>query len=161
MKQLSEQEALNKAAAYCTLCERCTSEVSAKLSAWGMNSTQSRRIIDFLVNENFIDEQRYCTAFANDKLRFNRWGRVKIAAALREKRLPQALVKEALEQIDEKEYSDTLLALINSKRKEIKAPDDYTAAQKLLRFVAGRGFEPSLAMKLIKIGSADLTDAFD
>ena len=105
MKQLSEQEALNKAAAYCTLCERCTSEVSAKLSAWGMNSTQSRRIIDFLIDENFIDEQRYCTAFANDKLRFNRWGRVKIAAALREKRLPQALVKEALEQINAKEYA--------------------------------------------------------
>lgn len=161
MKQLSEQEALNKAAAYCTSCERCTSEVGAKLSAWGMNSAQSRRIIDFLIDEKFIDEQRYCMAFVNDKLRFNRWGRMKIAAALREKRLPQALVKEALEQIDEKEYSDTLLALINAKRKEIKAPDDYTAAQKLLRFVAGRGFEPSLAMRLIKVGSADLTDTFD
>ena len=69
---------------------------------------------------------------------------------LREKRLPSALISEALEQIDEEEYNRILQALMETKRKEIKAVDGYTAGQKLLRFVAGRGFEPALAMKLIK-----------
>ena len=100
MKQLSEQEALNKAAAYCTQCERCTSEVVAKLTAWGMTSSQRERITATLTDEKFIDDERFCRAFVNDKLRFNRWGRIKIAAALREKRLPQASIKDALEQID-------------------------------------------------------------
>ena len=150
MKQLSEQEALNKAAAYCTQCERCTSEVMAKLTAWGMDYARQERIIGTLIEERFIDEQRYCHAFVNDKLRFNRWGRMKIAAALREKRLPSALISEALEQIDEEEYNRILQALMETKLKEIKAVDAYTAGQKLLRFVVGRGFEPALAMKLIK-----------
>ncbi len=150
MKQISEQEALNKAAAYCTLCERCASEVAAKLSTWGMDSAQREHIIEYLTEEKFIDEERYCHAFVNDKLRFNRWGRMKIAAALREKCLPPTLVNEALEQIDEEEYTEILQTLIDTKRKEIKAPDEYTAVQKLLRFVAGRGFEPALALKLIK-----------
>ena len=156
MKQLSEQEALNKAAVYCTQCERCTSEVVAKLTAWGMTSSQKERITATLTDEKFIDDERFCRAFVNDKLRFNRWGRIKIAAALREKRLPQASIKKALEQIDEKEYSEILLALLNSKRKEIKAPDSYTASQKLLRFAAGRGFEPGVVMKLLKFNPDEM-----
>lgn len=150
MKELSEGEALNKAAAYCTLCERCIHEVVTKLTAWGVAYEPQQRIVKRLIEEKFIDEQRYCRAFVNDKIRFNHWGRIKIAASLREKHLPQPLIREALDSIDEEAYYTTLTNVIATKRKEIKETDKYKANSKLLRFAASRGFEPSLIMQALK-----------
>ena len=149
MKELTPGEALNKAAAYCTLCERCVSEVTAKLTAWGVPHCGQQKIIERLQQEGFIDEARYCRAFVNDKVRFNRWGRIKIRAALGEKRLPRELVNEAIENIDEEQYMAALAEVIASKRKELKGKDDYAAQQKILRYAASRGFEPSLIIKAI------------
>ncbi len=150
MKQLQEGEALNKAAAYCTLCERCISEVSTKLIAWGVSNTSRHNILEQLQKEKFIDEERYCRAFVNDKIRFNHWGRIKIISALREKHLPQEYISTAISQIDEEEYLATLSAVIASKRKELKGADDYAAKQKIMRFAASRGYEPALIMNIIK-----------
>lgn len=149
MKSITESEALNKAAAYCTACERCKSEVHTKLLSWGMDSTQSAQIIGHLVDEGFIDEERYCRAFTNDKIKFNRWGRIKITAALRMKQLPSSSISDAISQIDETEYLNALKNLIAAKRKELRG-NDYSTMQKLLRFAVGRGFEPSLIMQVIK-----------
>ena len=147
MKRLSDPEALNKAAAYCTLCERCISEVKSKLDAWGVNYSSQQTIIDRLIDEKFIDEKRYCQAFVNDKLRFNHWGRIKIQAKLREKKLPRDLISEALENIDDEEYNNILLTLIKNKSREAGNVEEHKKREKVLRFAASRGFEPSLIMK--------------
>ena len=149
MKPLSEPEALNRAAAYCTTCERCVSEVCAKLVAWGMDSVQQRRIIERLISEDFINEERFCRAFVNDKVRFNRWGRRKISLALREKRVEASLVKVALDAIDDEVYMAALVAVVAAKRRELKGKDDYLSKQKILRYAASRGFEPSLIMDVM------------
>ena len=147
MKKLSDPEALNKAAAYCTLCERCISEVKSKLDAWGVSYSSQQIIIDKLIDEKFIDERRYCRAFVNDKLRFNHWGRIKIQTKLREKKLPRDLIAEALENIDDDEYNNILLTLIKNKSREASNVEEYKKREKVLRFAASRGFEPSLIMK--------------
>lgn len=149
MKELTHGEALNKAAAYCTLCERCISEVSTKLTAWGVAPCEQQKIIERLQQDGFIDEARYCRAFVNDKVRFNRWGRIKIRAALSEKRLPRELVNEAIDNINEEEYMSALAEVIAAKRRELKGKDDYAAQQKIMRYAASRGYEPSLIMKAI------------
>ena len=156
MRELSEPEALNKAAAYCTTCERCISEVTAKLVSWGVAPVAQQRIIDRLQHENFISEERYSRAFVNDKLRFNRWGRIKITAALREKRLPGNLIKEALEQIDDEEYMKILREVVAAKHRELRGKDDYASKQKILRFAASRGFEPALIMQTIKFSPDEM-----
>ena len=150
MKELSPGEALNKAAAYCTLCERCISEVSAKLTTWNVPHSEQKKIIGRLIEENFIDEARYCRAFVNDKVRFNRWGRIKITAALREKHLPQEYIREALESIDEEIYQQSLKEVIEIKRRELKGKNDFTTQQKIIRHAASRGYEPSLIITTIK-----------
>ncbi len=147
MKKISDAEALNKAAAYCTLCERCISEVKAKLDAWGIEYSSQTKIIDRLIDEKFIDESRYCSAFVNDKLRFNHWGRIKIQAKLREKRLPRELIASALENIDEEEYCNILRTLLANKSREVNGDEERKKREKLLRFAASRGFEPSIIMK--------------
>lgn len=149
-KTLTPGEALNKAAAYCTLCERCISEVSAKLTAWGVPYDEQEKIIARLTNEKFIDEARYCRAFVNDKVKFNRWGRIKITAAMREKHLPQEQIKEALECIDEETYLQALQETIDIKRRELKGKDDFATQQKIIRHAASRGYEPALIIKAIK-----------
>ena len=149
-KPLTPGEALNKAAAYCTLCERCISEVSAKLTAWGVPHGEQEKIIARLIDDKFIDEERYCRAFVNDKVKFNRWGRIKITAALREKHLPQEYIQEALENIDEEAYMQSLKEVIEIKRREFKGKDDFATQQKIIRHAASRGYEPSLIIKAIK-----------
>ena len=155
-KPLSPGEALNKAAAYCTLCERCISEVSAKLTAWGVPFTEQQKIIARLIEEKFIDEARYCRAFVNDKLRFNRWGRIKIIAALRDKRLPQEHISEAIENIDDDNYIEILKEVIAIKRRELKGKDDFATRQKLIRHAASRGFEPAIIMRFINISNDEM-----
>lgn len=149
-KSLTPGEALNKAAAYCTLCERCISEVCNKLTSWGVASEEQHSIIARLKKEGFIDEARYCRAFVNDKVRFNHWGRIKIAAALREKQLPGEAISDAMEQIDEKQYLESLTAVIANKRKELKGKEDYPTQQKLIHHAASRGFELPLILQTIK-----------
>ena len=149
-KPITPDEALNKAAAYCTLCERCISEVSTKLTAWGVPHYEQQKIITRLIEEKFIDEKRYCHAFVNDKVKFNRWGRIKITAALRDKRLSQEHIKEALEDIDEEVYIQALKETIDIKRRELKDKNDLATQQKIIRHAASRGYEPALIIKTIK-----------
>lgn len=156
MKKISDSEALNKAASYCTLCERCTSEVRTKLTTWGIQPSSQKQIIDRLIDEGFINEKRYCKAFVNDKLRFNHWGRIKITAMLREKKLPHELIKEVTDEIDETEYMHILTSVIENKRKEQKAPEEYANKQKLIRFAASRGFEPDKIMQIINLGHYEM-----
>lgn len=155
MKPISPAEALNKAAAYCTLCERCISEVSKKLTTWGVPPAEQQRIIDRLQDEGFINEERYCRAFVNDKLRFNRWGRVKIRAALYEKQLPREYIAQAIEDIDEEEYMQTLHDLVATKQRELKN-EDFATKQKIIRFAASRGFEPAKIMQIVKCDSYEM-----
>ena len=155
MKPISPAEALNKAAAYCTLCERCLSEVSKKLTTWGVPPAEQQRIIDRLQDQGFINEERYCRAFVNDKLRFNRWGRVKIRAALYEKQLPREYIAQAIEDIDEEEYMQTLHDLVATKQRELKN-EDFATKQKIIRFAASRGFEPAKILQIVKCDSYEM-----
>lgn len=149
MKELTPGEALNKAASYCTLCERCVSEVTSKLTAWGVAPAVQQSIIERLKQEGFIDEARYCRAFVNDKVRFNRWGRIKIAAALRARQLPEEEIADAFEKIDEEQYAESLKQVIAAKQRELKGKEDYATLQKIMRHAANRGYEPSLIVKAI------------
>lgn len=143
MKTLTEPELLHKAAAYCSLTERCPADVREKLQAWGVPSeAAAERILRYLERERYLDEERYCRAFIREKYRFAKWGRQKIAQALKLKQLPSALSLRCLaEEIDEEEYLDTLRSLLEAKARHIRARNDYELKGKLVRFALSRGFE--------------------
>lgn len=141
MKELTEQEALCKAAAYCSAAEHCLSEVASKLDAWGIPADGQARILSRLVQERYVDEARYARFYINDKFRFNRWGRNKIVQGLRAKKIPASVYVGELDSIDEGDYLDTLRSLLASKRREVKARNEYERNGKLIRFALGRGYE--------------------
>lgn len=136
---------------YCAHTERCKTEVAEKLKKLGANADEISATINKLEEENFINEGRYCRGFVHDKLRFSKWGRIKIVYALRMKRVNSADIQSALEQIEEEEYLIILRDLLRAKERTIRARDEYDKQAKLLRFAAGRGFEPELIKRALRM----------
>lgn len=139
--QLSDEDALKRVASYCSAAEHCRAEVSEKLQRWGIAYDTINQILDKLESEKYIDEERYCKAFINDKFRFSKWGKVKIAQELYMKKIPSDVAWRFLNAVDEEEYLAILHSLLASKRKSIHAKDDYELSGKLVRFAMSRGFE--------------------
>lgn len=131
----------NKAASYCSLSERCISEIKEKLTIWGANNSQIKNIVAYLLAEKYIDQQRFASAYTRDKLRFNHWGKVKIGFMLRSKGIDNETITVVLKNIDTEEYQRILYNLLKTKIKNIKAVSDYEKRGKLMRFLQGKGFE--------------------
>ncbi len=153
-KECSADEARMKAEAYCSLTERCKTEVVTKLCQWGAPTEAVDDILHHLEKEKYVDEQRYACAFVRDKYRFNQWGRVKINQALRMKHISASCISVAMEEIDEDDYLSILQSLLTKKRKSVKAKTDYELTGKLIRFAAGHGYEmDDILICLKRIGS--------
>ena len=84
-KQYTFDDLLHKAASYCPISEHCISDVTTKLRAWEVEEFDRKKIIENLIEDDFINEKRYAVAFVRDKFRLNKWGKIKITMALREK----------------------------------------------------------------------------
>lgn len=155
MREFTEEEAQQRAAASCSTQELCRADVEDRLLKWNLSHEATDRVLDRLVADNFINEERYCRAFINDKLRFAKWGKQKIAAGLRLKRLPYRLSWQLLEEIDQDEYQAVLRDIIASKRKSVRADSDFELNAKLVRFALSRGFDMKDICRYVQ---ADETD---
>ncbi len=144
--------ATNKAMALCANHEYCSSDIRLKLIAWGLSGEDAEKVISALVREKFIDDSRYARAFASDKFRQNKWGKVKITSHLRTKNLGSAVIDEALEGIDEEEYLRMIRETIKEHRRFVKAKNRYDLKGKLLRFGLSRGFESHLLYDILNEG---------
>ncbi len=150
MKELSEEEALNKAMLLCSRSEHCTTEVTAKLIKWGIsNPTVQKRIIEKLKEESFIDDERFCRAYVSDKFKFSHWGRTKISYMLKMKGLPEKAIKKALESIKDDDAREEALQLLTTKYKRLRYDNSYEAFAKLMRFAYSRGIETDIAAEII------------
>lgn len=151
MKQKSESELLHLAAAYCSTAERCIYDVRKKITSHGGSTEVVERIISYLVKEKFVDESRFCRSFVNDKFRFNHWGRIKINYELRKKEIASILIEDAIDNIDEESYIETLQELLKNKKRTVKGRDKQDIFSKLYRFAIGRGFENEVVAKQLSL----------
>ena len=140
MNKLSYEQALHRLAAYCSRAERCEWDIRRKADAWEISPEQQTRIIQQLRKEQFLDEERYCKAFVNDKAKYNRWGINKIRFELKKKQIPESLIQKALKNLNPEENRERLRLLIERKKKSVKGKNDWDIRQKLLRFAISRGF---------------------
>jgi regulatory protein len=152
MEEISEEEALCKVAAFCASGERCRQDVTKKLERWGLSAEAIERILARLVAEKYLDEARFCRAFIRDKVRYEKWGRRKIAQALWMKQVDAASYEPLLtEAVDEEEYLEVLRGLLKAKRKQVKAASEYERNGKLIRFALGRGFEMGAIRRCMEV----------
>ena len=138
---MNYKEALTYAMNLCSTQERCRSEVAGKLASRGLSGTEIEAVLNALVRENFIDESRYAGSFVRDKIRFNKWGKVKIRHMLRQKNLPESIVADALDAVDEEWYGSILKEELLKKHRSIKGGKAPDLRGKLYRFALQRGFE--------------------
>ena len=123
--------------------------MSEKLYRWGLTKQDSEKVIDYLLDEKYIDERRYALAYTNDKIRFSHWGRVKIRAMLRMQRISDSDINEALDNIDEQQYLEILEGVIDAKRRSIGDDASYASRTKIIRFALQRGFEMHEIVKFV------------
>jgi len=145
---INYRQALTKVMAMCSQSERCRFDIVAKLTQWELPEAEIAEAIDYLTKEHFLDEERFVRFFVNDKLRFNKWGKVKLRFMLRQKQIPEIIVREALDQIDDDLYIKTLQSLLKSKVKSVKGISEYERKGKLALFAQGHGFEAELAFRI-------------
>ena len=142
-KTISAEDALSRLQKLCSMKEYCKYDLKQKLYQWGIED--ETKILEALEKDKFLDEQRYTSAYVNDKWKFGKWGRQKISYTLRGKKIPEAFIKEVFENMDEEAYIEMIRAEIEKKKKSIKEADEFRLKQKLMRFAQSRGYELDIA----------------
>lgn len=140
MKQMTEQQALSKLAELCSKGEHCCGEMHEKMRRWGIEEDVRERVVNYLVDHKYVDDERFARAFAHDKLEYNGWGIRKIEQALRQKRVSADIINRVLSGVGTEQYEEKLLPLLQQKRKSIKAKTERERNMKLIRFAMGRGY---------------------
>lgn len=142
------EQFLSKAMYWCSKSEKAVGDVRQKLAHWDAPEFMFDPIIEKLKEDNFVNDERFATAFANDKFKFNKWGKVKIRYALQSKMVCENAISEGLKCIDPLEYESVAIELIQSKINKTNEPDEYKLKQKVLQFMTSRGFESGMVFDL-------------
>ena len=152
MTQKTEQEAYLALAALCAQAEHCQWEMLEKMRRWELSDEAQARVMERLVKERYVDDERYARAFVKDKIHYNKWGRRKVEQALWQKHIDGDIRQRVLDEVDDDEYLSILRPLLQQKRKSTKAQSDYELNQKLIRFALGRGFTFDIIRQCIETG---------
>ena len=137
-----QQECYERAALLCSKSEKSSGSIARKLHDWGLDGDQAEAVLKKLAGEQFVDDERFARSYVRDKFRFNKWGKIKIIYQLRAEKIPGPVIEQAIQEIEDEAYRETLTKLLSDKNKTIKAADPYERRGKLLRFAQGHGFEP-------------------
>lgn len=149
MMKITESQALNRIAGYCSKAERCESDICKKLISWELTDDAIKRILDQLKKERYLDNERFCRSFINDKLKFNKWGKAKIIFELKKRQIPEYIYNPILEELSGDVFEEQLMYILSVKIKSIKGKNDYEKKSKLIRFALGRGFSMDLAVRCV------------
>lgn len=151
-KITDEKVALGKAENYCAYQERSQQEVRDKLYEWGAYPSIVENVISKLIENNFLNEERFAIAYTTGKFRQKGWGRNKIKQGLKLKKLSDPLIKKALKSIDEDEYLEMLRKTIQKKEATITEKVSYKRKYKLHQYALSRGFENDLIGDILRDG---------
>ena len=145
----NEKSALALMMRICSSQEKCKFDIAKKLADFELSKESVDEIIGTLEKENFINEERFAVAFAKDKFRFNKWGKVKIKHELNSKKISHSNIYTALDSIDETEYFEMVKSILIQKIKTIKNIDSYQSKAKLINFAQSKGFEMEIIYKCL------------
>ena len=107
-KFLTKEQAIQKLRHYCSYQERSHSEVTSKLWELGVRKQEHDQIIASLIEDDYLNEERFAKQFVGGKFRMKDWGRKKIYYALKEKKVSEYAIKVAMKEINEEDYQKML-----------------------------------------------------
>lgn len=141
-QQLSLEQALQKARHYCAYQERCHLEVKEKLYSFGLRKNDVEDALSRLIEENYLNEERFAVQFAGGRFRMKQWGRVRISYELKQKQVGEYCIKKALASIAGDEYDRILADLARNKWETLdKITDTFIRRQKVQTFLTQKGYE--------------------
>ncbi len=149
-KYLTKEQALQKLKHYCAYQERCHNDVKEKLYKLGVWKKEHDEIIAALIEENYLNEERFAIAYAGGKFRINSWGRVKIKYALKQKQVSEYCIKKAMKQISEEDYMKLLNKLAKEKYAALKADQYLVRKKKTMDYLITKGFETNLVAAVLE-----------
>ena len=139
--------ALKKILHYCDYQDRCKKEIYAKLDSFEVSDSDKNFIVEFLQDEGYIDDERYCRSYVKSKLNLKKWGVNKIKLSLLTKGVDREIVDNVISEIDQDSYKEELANLL--KNKKINESDPYKRKAKLVRYAVGKGYSYSLVMEVL------------
>jgi len=135
---------------YCALQDRCQWNVTQKMKEWGLLEMTQNHILEILIQEKYVDEERFAQSFCRGKFLIKKWGKVKITNELKKKKISDICIKKGLEEIDLTEYDLLLENLLTKKNDTLRDKNHFTRKSKLARFLIQRGFEGNLVWDKIR-----------
>ena len=148
--KLSLPQALDKIKKWCAYQERSQFETRVKLREYGLCLGDVDEALSVLISENFLNEERFAETFARGKFRMKQWGKNKIRAELKFKKVSDYSIDKALKQIDSNEYLKVAEKLISKKLTETKEKVSYKKNYKVLQYAVSRGFEMDIVADILK-----------
>lgn len=148
-KPLSPDQVLDKMARYCAYQERCVKDVCDKLKTYDISEESQKEILDYLLDNRFVNDERFAHAYVRGKINQNGWGVNKIRFQLLRKGISHEMINAALEEYDPDIYKEKLIAILKAKARSVKAENEFQKRQKLAAYAIQKGFEASLVWETI------------
>jgi len=149
-KPLSPDQVLDKMAKYCAYQERCVKDVRDKLKTYDIPQEDRDKILEFLLDNRFVNDERFAKSFVRGKVNQSGWGMNKIRFHLMQKGIDKDLIDEALGQTDEEVYRQRLIDILKVKSKTVKAETDFEKKRKLAAYAMQKGFEGALVWEVLR-----------
>ena len=143
-------DVLDKMAKYCAYQERCVKDITDKLKTFEISENERKEILNYLIDNRFVNDKRFAYAFVRGKINQSGWGVNKIRFHLMQKGIDKEIIDEALGQTDEEVYRQRLIAILKVKSKTIKAANDFEKKRKLAAYAMQKGFEGVLVWEVLK-----------
>ncbi|MBS1744317.1 MAG: RecX family transcriptional regulator [Bacteroidetes bacterium] len=149
-KNIGVERAWQKIKHYCAYQERNHLEVKEKLYSLGLYKIEVEQLLSQLIEENYLNEERYATSFAGGKFRTKQWGRIKIGYELKQNKISEYCIKKALQSISNEDYNATLKKLFDQKKKTVASEKNiFIKKRKIQSYLLQKGYEPELINQLL------------
>ena len=150
-KNIGTEKAFEKVKYFCAYQERSHAEVKKKLYGFGLYKNEVETLLSQLIEENYLNEERFAMAFSGGKFRIKQWGKTKIKYELKMRQVSEYNIKKALSEIGEEDYLKTLQKLAAEKLATLKSEKNiFTKKSKLQNYLVGKGYEFNLIGEILK-----------
>ena len=154
-KIVTPEQAYARITRICARKEYAPFDIRQKLMRLNLTDDVVELLLERLIKERYIDERRYTESYIREKLHFNKWGKRKIELHLAQKRISPDVVRDVFTQFSESQLSESLLSLLEKKRKSVTGRSEYERNGKLIRYALGRGFSMQEISRCLKMMDVD------
>ena len=135
---------------YCAIQERCSTDILTKMKSWRITNKNQNKILNILIQEDFINDNRYSKSFCRGKFRIKKWGKLKIMNELKRKNINPTTIMSSLNEINDIDYIKELDTQFNKKKQSINSLKFYDKKKKIANYLIGKGYESNLVWEKLR-----------